>query len=61
MGDVVDNRRAEHPCGSWFPRSLLLLPQPLWDFSLLSLVKKEACLAWVPLVLWLLLEGEIIA
>lgn len=41
VGDVADNRRAEHPCGSWFPRSLLLLPQPLWDFSLLSLVKKR--------------------
>lgn len=41
MGDVVDHRQAEHPCGSWFPRSFLLLPQPLWDFSLLSLVKKR--------------------
>lgn len=41
VGDVVDNRRAEHLCGSWFPRSLLLLLQPLWDFSLLSLVKKR--------------------
>lgn len=63
VADVVDNRPAEHPCGSRFPRPLLLLLQPLWDFSLLSLVKtKEAC--GVPLVLWLrflLLEGEIIA
>lgn len=64
VADVVDNRWAEHPCGSRFPRSLLLLLQPLWDFSLLSLVKtKEACVSGVPLVLWLrllLLEGEII-
>lgn len=40
VGDDVDNRRSERPCGSWFPRSLLLLLQPLWDFSLLSLVKR---------------------
>lgn len=50
---LVDSRRAEHCVVHWFPRPLLLSLQLLWDFGLSSLVQtKEACLSWVPLVLW---------